>query len=114
LGMGRGNSPLRAVRLGAFVLVILAGVVFHHSGGVYQTIHVLYLVLIVGVLAFALLTRTRRGKQSPSGTAGGSWGGLGGSAAAPTSPPSTERPFGLINNEHDLGPDEPRPDSPTG
>jgi hypothetical protein len=98
--------------LGALVLVILAGAVFHHSGGVYQTIHVLYLVLIVGFLAFALLNRSRRGKGSSTGTAGGSWGGgVGGTPGGPTSP-ATERPRGLIDNEHDLGPNDPRPDSP--
>jgi hypothetical protein len=91
MGMGRGNSSLRAVRLGLLVMVILAGVVFHHTGGVYDTIHVLYLVLIVGLLGFALMTRRRR--QSPGGTAGGSWGGTsGGSWGATPSAPSTDRP----------------------
>jgi len=89
--MGRGNPSLRAVRLGLLVMVILAGVVFHHSGGVYDTIHVLYLVLIVGLLAFALVTRRRR--QPPGGTSAGSWGGTsGGSWGGVNRPPATPSP----------------------
>jgi hypothetical protein len=104
---------MRAVRLGALVLVILAGVVFHRSGGVYQTIHVLYFVLIVGILAFALLNRNRRGSRPPSGTAGGSWGSGGGTATTATSSSApSQRPVGLVDNEHEVAPDESRPDSP--
>jgi hypothetical protein len=109
------------VRLGLLVMVILAGVVFHHSGGAYDTIRALYLVLVVGFLAFAIMTRRRR-SQSPGGTAGGSWGGTSGGSwggagvssppATPTAPPS-DPPVGLINNEHDLGSNDPTPDPPT-
>jgi hypothetical protein len=127
MGMGRGNSSLRAIRLGLLVMVILAGVVFHHSGGVYDTIHVIYIVLIVGFLVFALATRRRGGRQPQGGTAGGSWGGpvrgqWGAGTSAPATPssapatppaPPSDRPVGLVDNEHDLGPSDPPPDAPT-
>jgi hypothetical protein len=126
MGMGRGNSSLRYLRLGLLVMVILAGVVFHRSGGIYDTIHAIYYVLIVGFLLFAIVTR-RRARQS-GGTAGGSWGGgasggsWGGRPAGgswgdtpppPQPPPSTDRPTGLVDNEHDLGPNDQQPDPPT-
>jgi hypothetical protein len=125
--MGRGNSSLRYLRLGLLVMVILAGVVFHRSGGIYDTIHAIYYVLIIGFLVFAIATR-RRARQSPGGTAGGSWGGgasggsWGGRAPGgswgntppPAQPPaSTDPPTGLVDNEHDLGPNDQPPEPPT-
>jgi hypothetical protein len=91
MGMGRGNSSLRMLRLGLLVMVILAGVVFHHSGGVYDTIHAIYYVLIVGFIVFAIATR-RRSRQSPGGTAGGSWGGTSGGSWGNTPPPAQPPP----------------------
>jgi hypothetical protein len=110
--MGRGNSSLRAARLGLLVMVILAGVVFHRSGGVYQTIHVLYYVLIVGFLVFALATRRRRGSQPRGGTAGGSWGGTDRAPTASSSP-WTAQPSELTDNERDAGANGQGTDSPT-
>jgi hypothetical protein len=112
MGTGRGNSSLRAVRLGAFVLVILAGVVFHHSGGVYQTIHLLYLVLVVGVLGYALLARSRRGNRSPSGGVGGSWGGVDTTHSAAASPSPHRVPDPFATDQH-VGIDESKPDAAT-
>jgi hypothetical protein len=116
MGMGRGNSSLRMLRLGLLVMVILAGVVFHHSGGVYDTIHAIYYVLIVGFIVFAIATR-RRSRQSPGGTAGGSWGGTSGGSWGNTPPPaqpppSSDPPIDLVN-EHDRGQSEPRPNPPS-
>jgi hypothetical protein len=125
--MGRGNSSLRYLRLGLLVMVILAGVVFHHSGGVYDTIHAIYYVLIVGFIVFAIATR-RRAKQSSGGTAGGSWGGgasggsWGGGAPGgswgntppPAQPPASGDPStGPVNNEHDPAPNDQQSDPPT-
>ncbi len=128
MGMGRGNSSLRTIRLGLLVMVILAGVVFHHSGGVYDTIHAIYYVLIVGFLVFAIATR-RRARQSPGGgtaggsfgdgVSGGSWGGGTSGGSWGNNPPpaqpsaSTDPPVGLVNNEHDLGPNDSPPEPST-
>jgi hypothetical protein len=60
------------------VLVVLAGIVFHHSGGVYDTIRVIYLALVIGFLVFAASARRRRGRNPSQGTAGGPWGGMSG------------------------------------
>lgn len=140
MGMGRGNSSLRTIRIGLLVMVILAGVVFRHSGGAYDTIRGIYYVLIVGFLVFAIVTRRRAG-LSRRGTAGGSWGGSSGGswgnrpppaqpppASDPPAgtaggswgnspppaqpPPSSDPPAGLVNNEHDLGPNVPPSDPP--
>jgi hypothetical protein len=47
-----GSSPqLRSVRIGAIVLLLLAGAAFHHRGNVYLGIRIGYYVLIVGALA---------------------------------------------------------------
>jgi len=62
MGMGRPNSSLRTVRLCLLALVVLAGIAFHHSGGVYDTIRVLYLALVIGFVVFAASTRRRRGR----------------------------------------------------
>jgi len=110
--MGRGNSSLRAVRLGLLVMVILAGVVFHRSGGTYQAIHVLYYVLIVGFVGFALMTRRRRGNQAPGGTPGGSRGGIDRAPAAPSSP-STAQSSDLTDNEREARANDQGTDLPT-
>jgi hypothetical protein len=56
------------------VLVLLAGVVFHHSGGAYDTIRVLYFALIIGFVVFAATARRRRGRSPGQASVGGSWG----------------------------------------
>lgn len=56
--MGR-NPRVRAIRIAALVLVLLAGVAFHDSGRTYQTLRDIYLVVIVGLLAYSLSARRR-------------------------------------------------------
>jgi hypothetical protein len=77
MGMGGRNPAFRAVRLGALVLVVLAGVVFHHSGGAYNAIHFLYIALVIGFLAVSISTRRRRAGAPVQGGAAGSWGDAG-------------------------------------
>lgn len=105
MGMGRGNSSLRTICIGALVLVLLAGVVFHHSGGAYDTIRVLYFALIIGFLVFATTARRLRGRNPGPGGVGGSWGDInrsgpssrsGGSSSGSDS--STTDPSGHYND----------------
>jgi len=122
MGMGRGNSSLRAIRIGLLVMVILAGVVFRHSGGTYDAIRGVYYVLIVGFLVFAFVTRRRAG-QSRGGTAGGSWGGTSGGSwgnrpPPPQPPPSSDPPGGTAGGPWGNTPPPPQPppssDPPAG
>jgi hypothetical protein len=83
MGMSGANSSLRTIRLGLLVLVVLAGVVFHHSGGAYITIRVLYFALVIGFVVFAATARRRRGRNPGQGSVGGSWGDINGSGATP-------------------------------
>jgi hypothetical protein len=68
-GIGRGVNPrARALRFGALALVLLAGVVFHHSGSTYETIRVAYYIVIASFIFYAI--RGRRGNQSRMGVGG--------------------------------------------
>jgi hypothetical protein len=86
-GLGYGNrSPLRYLRLGLLILIVLAAVVFHGKGRAYDTIHDVYFVLIIGLLGFALFSRGRsRRNQMGGGPMGGPMGGggMGGGAMGP-------------------------------
>jgi hypothetical protein len=71
--MGYRNPTTRYLRIGAFVLVLLAGSLFHHSGGTYTVIRYAYYALIIGLLVMSF--RSRRGlgrgmmggRQAPPG-----------------------------------------------
>jgi hypothetical protein len=62
-GMGGGNrSSLRFIRIGALILILLIGAAFHDKGSVYNSIHIVYIVLIVALLATGIvLSRRSRG-----------------------------------------------------
>jgi hypothetical protein len=62
-GMGGGNRSLRFVRIGALVLILLIGAAFHDKGSAYNTIHIVYIVLIVALLLTGLVL-SRRGRGS--------------------------------------------------
>jgi hypothetical protein len=63
-GMGGGNrSSLRYIRIGALALILLIGVAFHDKGSVYNTIYIVYIVLIVALLATGIVL-SRRGRGS--------------------------------------------------
>jgi hypothetical protein len=67
-GFGSRNPQLRYLRLGALVVLILAGSAFHHSGPTYDAIRVVYYALILGVIGYALYHRSgarRRGAGLP-------------------------------------------------
>jgi hypothetical protein len=49
-GMGGGNPRMRSFRIGALVLIVLAGVVLHHTGRAYEAIRLIYFALIIGLL----------------------------------------------------------------
>ncbi len=71
LGFGYGGrSPLRYVRLGLLLLVVLAGVAFHGHGSAYHAIHDVYLVAIIGLIGFAVI----RGGARRRGIGGGPMG----------------------------------------
>lgn len=73
MGMGRGNSKMRAFRIGVLVLVLLAGVVFHHSGPTYDAIRILYYAFIIGFLVFAFRSRRQGVGGPPRNSLGNSW-----------------------------------------
>ena len=65
-----GNKKFRGYWIGALALVILAGVVFHHSGRTYETIRILYYAAIIGMLVYRFRSRRqlmgRNGGAPPS------------------------------------------------
>jgi hypothetical protein len=75
LGYG-GRSALRYVRLALLILILLAAVVFHGHGKAYDTIHAVYFVAVIGLLGFALFTRSasRRGRMGNGPMGPGSMG----------------------------------------
>ena len=74
-GMGRRNSSLRFLRLGALAALLIGTAVFHVRGSGYVTLRVIYIVVIVGVLIASFALR-RRGGSGPAGRSGGvSWDG---------------------------------------
>jgi hypothetical protein len=71
-GMGGSRSNLRLIRIGLLVAVLLIGASLHHSGSTYNTIHVIYLVIIVGLLVASVVIRKRSGRgRRGSGGRGG-------------------------------------------
>jgi uncharacterized membrane protein YgcG len=65
------------IRLGALLLFIVLAATLHGRGSTYNTLHVVYLVVIAGVLVAALALRSRGGGRGPGG--GGGRFGAGGS-----------------------------------
>lgn len=62
LGYGR-RSPLRYLRLGLLLLLILAGLLLHGHGRTYNSIHDVYLVLVLGLLGYGLFMRNQAGRR---------------------------------------------------
>jgi uncharacterized membrane protein YgcG len=71
-GMGGNRSTLRMVRLGALVLFLILAATLHGRGSTYNTLHVVYLVIIAGVLIASIATRRRGG--GGRGPGGGRFG----------------------------------------
>jgi hypothetical protein len=92
-GMRGGGGNLRVIRLGALAAILLLGATLHYRGTAYITIRIIYIVLVVGVILFAVVRRR-----------GGPGGGLPGRYGA------RRRTFG---RPPDLPPDSPDPDAGT-
>ena len=60
-------------RIGLLLAVVFAGVIFKHSGSAYTSIHVVYIVVIVGALIYSSMARSGRigrGRSTPGGPIG--------------------------------------------
>ncbi|HVB06352.1 MAG TPA: DUF2510 domain-containing protein [Acidimicrobiales bacterium] len=85
---GYGNPTLRNIRIGLVVAVIAAGLLFHRSGSAYSAIRTVYLVAVLGFLAYGFTRRRRSGiggARRPGSLPGGAPlpGGWGGQQGAP-------------------------------
>jgi hypothetical protein len=93
--MGGGHSTLRMIRLGALLLFIVLAATLHGRGSTYNTLHVVYLVVIAGVLVASLTLRGRgRGGRGPGGGGGrfGSGGSRLGGGSFGSGPPRQNMP----------------------
>jgi hypothetical protein len=99
-GLGPRNPQLRVIRLGILVLVILAGVVFHHQGSTYDAIRVGYYVVLVAFIGYAFSARSRAKRgggpmgpagQGPSPTFPGHPGDPSSTVPVPTGPTPSPR-----------------------
>lgn len=110
MGMGMGgrrNPSMRYLRIGALVLILLAGVVFHHSGKTYDSLRVLYYVLIIGLIAYSFRARRSIGQSGGFNSVGARFGRPGGQGWA--SRPGAQAPVDarLREPEPDPGPQDP-------
>jgi len=80
-------SGFRMARIGLLVAFLILLVTLHGRGAAYNDFHVIYLVLLVGLLAFSF---TRRRGQRPMGQ--GRW--RNGSGGQPGNQPSGRGSFG--------------------
>jgi hypothetical protein len=53
-------SNYRIMRIGLLIAVIVGGLIFHHQGHAYETIRIVYVVIVVGFLIWRLSTRSSR------------------------------------------------------
>ena len=92
-GMGRRNSSLRFLRLGALAALLIGTAVFHVRGSGYVTLRVIYIVVIIGVLTASFALRRRGGSGSGGRAGGGGMGsGVGGGTFEAPLPPPRGRP----------------------
>jgi hypothetical protein len=71
--MGGGRSGLRMVRIVALVLFLILAATLHGRGTTYNTLHVVYIIIVVGVLIASVAGRRRCGSRG-SRHGGGSFG----------------------------------------
>jgi hypothetical protein len=94
-GSGGGRSNLRMIRLGALVAILIIGFAFHDHGSTYSVLHGIYLVVIVGVLLFAVVNGRRSGgfrgrrNQADAGPHDNGHVGSGGFGSGPPQAPPT-------------------------
>jgi hypothetical protein len=67
-------SGLRMVRIGLLVAFLILVVTLHGHGSTYNDIHIVYLVLVVGILIFAVTQRRRQGGMGRGGMGRGRMG----------------------------------------
>jgi hypothetical protein len=122
-GFGGRNGPswIRFVRLGLLALILILGATLHDRGSTYNTIHIVYLVVVVALLIGTVIfarglgrssSRGRglqrgRGRYGPSDDApvGSGSFGTAPSAPGPTSsapPPPPPRPATTTTDASDL------------
>lgn len=53
-------SNYRMMRIGLLIAVIVGGLIFHHQGHAYETIRIVYVVIVVGFLIWRISMRTGR------------------------------------------------------
>ena len=103
---GRGMSGLRMVRIGLLVAFLILVATLHGHGSTYNDIHIVYLVLVVGILIFAVTQRRRQGGMGRGGMGrgrmgqGGPDGGPTGSGSYGTPPPP---PISVDNPDPEAG-----------
>jgi hypothetical protein len=53
-------SNYRMMRIGLLIAVVVGGLIFHHQGHAYDTIRIVYVVVILGFLVWRVAMRTGR------------------------------------------------------
>ncbi len=74
-GMGGGRSTLRMVRLGVLVVFLILAATLHGHGSTYNTLHVVYFVIIIGLVIAAFAGRRGSGRFGSGGSSGSRVGG---------------------------------------
>lgn len=93
--MGGGSSTFRVVRIALLVVFLVLAATLHGRGSTYNTLHIVYIVLVIGLLVGSLaLGRGRRGLQRGNRQGGGNDPvGRGGFGGAPPAPPPHAEPM---------------------
>jgi hypothetical protein len=74
-GMGGGRSSLRMVRFGALAVFLILAATLHNHGSAYNTLHIVYFVIIAGLLVASFAGRRGRGRFGSGGPGGSRVGG---------------------------------------
>jgi hypothetical protein len=74
-GIGGGRSTLRMVRFGALAVFLILAATLHDRGSTYNTLHVVYFVIIAGLLVASFAGRRGRGRFGSGGPGGSRLGG---------------------------------------
>jgi hypothetical protein len=95
-GMGGGRSTLRMVRFGVLAVFLILAATLHDRGSTYNGLHVVYFVIIAGLLVASFARRRGRGRFGSGGPGGSRLGG----GSFGSAPPRADAP-----------PDNPDPES---
>jgi hypothetical protein len=113
-GMGGGRGGMSSFRIARVVLLLgflLLVLTLHGRGSTYNTLHVVYIVLLVALLLGSLVVSRRRGtmgRRGPGGQRRGPMAG-GGSFGSPPPPAAPQR----VRDNPDPEADEPSGPSPS-